>query len=130
MAAAKALGLDTERLELDDAAELLRQCESRFAISGAGALWERVTNPRTWFGDSEWRRISKIESKDIILLVDDARERFGLRLPDGSAVVRLLEECSLFVFYLTDDSISFLIASNDHDVLIAKGQGVETQLDG
>ena len=40
---------------------------------------------------------------------------------DGAEVVPVLEECTPFEFYLTDDSAAYLICFNHHDVLLATG---------
>jgi hypothetical protein len=72
--------------------------------------------PDTWFWIEEF-----LPEKKLYLLTDprsaDAGFMFSSRLP----LMKVLEECFLFIFYLTDDSFSFVLGQDDHDVLIGAG---------
>ena len=58
---------------------------------------------------------------ELILLFPKSNEPDGWRFPDGETLVKVLAECSGFVFIVTNSNTEFLLAFDDHDCLIGAG---------
>jgi hypothetical protein len=77
-----------------------------------------------------WLWIGEILGHEPVLLFYDS-SLDTKRRPDhsmflvssGSDVVRILEECHGFVFYVTNQDLDYVVCHNSHDVLLGAGSG-------
>ena len=83
-------------------------------------LWERLLNTESYVDADGWKIMGTlIGNKKCILFLDE--ERFCLKISNGILLQKILEETYNFVFYITDQRLSYLLCHNDHDFVIACG---------
>lgn len=66
-----------------------------------------------------------VDDGPVLLLLQKDLDPVCLLVPRGRDIGRLLAETFHFVFYITRDDLSFLLAYDDHDCLIGCGSAVE-----
>lgn len=72
-----------------------------------------------------------IQNRPVFLFLEPQEKGELLELASGTQLTSLLAESTGFVFYLTNDQLSYLLAYNDHNVLIGTGEArywIETLL--
>lgn len=62
-----------------------------------------------------------VGSREAILFFELPSDSTGIRFPDGYSLQRTVEQCTGFVFYVTDQAATFLLCFTDHDILLAAG---------
>jgi hypothetical protein len=118
-------GLEFDILTPIEAKRFHQGLLARFGSSKAGGwpLWDGPSDFASVQDDLAWRWIGDwIENESCVLLWDPAYERRALRLAKGRSLTGLLEEMYGTEFYVTDESISYMICFNHHDYLIAAGR--------
>ncbi|HEY0464050.1 MAG TPA: hypothetical protein VGC79_07570 [Polyangiaceae bacterium] len=106
-----------------DSSTLLSELRARFgAADQSGELWERLSSSFGYRDDDAWRLASDFTSgQRCLLLVPPRFESTVFEFDDGVELTRVLEQCSGFEFYVTDDGLSYVLCANHHDYLIAAG---------
>lgn len=118
------LALNVEFLEASEyeklTAEVCRKFSNREQYTYP--LWEHLI-PSLSVHDSEgWKRIGDfVGNNKAYLFLEKAEANFACLFRNGWDIVKLLSECFAFVFYVTNDTVDFLICFNDHDFLIEAG---------
>jgi hypothetical protein len=117
--------LDVSAVELDENAsakireELLRRFgrDMRFELNVNNlADYAAVQHPDAWQWLDEY-----LGPDPVFLFYDSHDEQTVLRVAHGSDVVRILGECFGFIYYVTNESLDYLLCENDHDYLIGAG---------
>lgn len=117
-ATAAKIGIKVSKLSKDRIDELVARLELIFAVRSAPALWERLSDVGSFDPDG-WREISSMVGHgQRILLGEQTPGGFVGFEVDGADISRLMSETAPFVSYVTDESASFVVCHNDHDVLI------------
>ncbi|MCE9578749.1 MAG: hypothetical protein K8W52_36830 [Deltaproteobacteria bacterium] len=124
-AAVSTLGARAMELADDAALAVERRAELDFATPGHRPLWERLLNVESIHDANAWRCIEALVLGPATLLVRDAQGLCAVRFERGPDLVAAIGECSGFTFYVLDDANHFLLAFNDHDVLIGCGAAAE-----
>jgi hypothetical protein len=120
---AQVLALRLETLGAEDVSEFEARLRSRYGGSeSTRPLWETLVGSAV-FDRLGWQRLSNFDLPvPVVLLIDDLNGMSGVVLRDRDRLVELLSETELFVFYVTDTDTTFVVAFNDHDVLICAGE--------
>ena len=85
-------------------------------------LWERLTDDVSRHDPDGWKTIGDYPYQNkVTMFFDYENESTMYSLNNVKDVTRLLSECPGFVFYVTNDELSFLLCHNDHDYLIGAG---------
>lgn len=117
------------RMGADEVSRIYSEMWNRFTlVKGASSpLWENVVGHVSVQDGESWRWIADyVGDGSLIMFIDDFFEKVtGVSFESGGKVVQVLEECIPFVFYLTNESLDFLLCFNDHDFLIAAGDACE-----
>ena len=100
---------------------------AKFGKSKAGwPLWDGPSDFASVQDELAWRWIGDwIKNEVCVLLWDPASERRALRFAKGRGLISLLECVYGTEFYVTDESMSYMICFNHHDYLIAAGRATE-----
>jgi len=92
------------------------ELERRYARPGPQPLWERVYEPTAQQSSEAWRAAANRVPVPVVLLVQDAQNRYsGAIVEREGDLRRWLEESPPFVFYLTNTTQDYLMTLNDHD---------------
>lgn len=78
----------------------------------------------TWIGEFLGRR-NALFFYDSSLATGRRPDNSMFLVPHGEDLVRLLEDCYGFVFYVTDEDTSYVLCFNEHDYLIGAGSARE-----
>jgi hypothetical protein len=90
--------------------------------SNAFPLWERIQpgyglhDPKAWHWLDDF-----LEKKEIYFFFDESNNPITYILNSGQSLVIFLHEFPKYVYYITNESLDFLICFNDHGYLIASG---------
>jgi len=86
----------------------------------SGALWASLRATESHQDAEAWRTIGEYsDGQPVTLLIDDlGGRRTGVFLRDSARLTALLGETEGFVFYVVPVDHSWLLAFNDHDVLL------------
>jgi hypothetical protein len=128
--AAKALGSSIQVIPLSqqDSKKIIVEAWGKFAnrTGGSAPLWEYLGNTCSVHNEDAWRWVADfLDTSPVLLLIDDSTERSAVQITPGYGVVSVLEECTGFVFYITNDQLDYLLCFNDHDVLIGAGTAID-----
>lgn len=130
----KALSMEVSRAILDtrasasqlshnEARELFDRLEAKFTSGNSRwPLWEHFRFPARRQDPSGWRQIGSYVADSPCLLFfnpDDAKEVF--RFASGADLALTLGGTFGFEFYVTDESISYCVCFNHHDMLLGFG---------
>lgn len=124
--AVSALGITARRLSADEADLIRDRLHDRFGLDSQhfsvylSHESESLHDPKAWSWLSQF-----VGGSEAILLFPKCNEPEGWEFPDGGTIVRVLEECSGFVFFVTTKNNDCLIAFDDHDCLIGAGTAAE-----
>ena len=107
----------------NDARELFGKLEAKFT-SGQSRwpLWEHFRFPARKQDPSGWRQIgSYVGNSPCLLLFNpyDAKEVF--RFASGVDLSMVLGDTFGFEFYVTDETVSYCVCFNHHDMLLGAG---------
>jgi hypothetical protein len=102
---------------------VLSELSARFAAADRnGELWERLSSSFGYRDPNAWRLVSDFTSGQRCLLALPSRlESAVFEFENGFDLTRVLEQCSGFEFYATDEAFSYLLCSNHHDYLVSAG---------
>ena len=121
ISAAEAVGVDVRVLAQDERGELFFQLERNFNIKiNSRPLWDSNDSPDGVFRRDGWRVIPMFVGMKMCL-VFLPRMKTILEFIDGASLLRVLEECPAFEFYVCDKSASYLLWYNEHDFVIGWG---------
>jgi hypothetical protein len=85
-------------------------------------LWEALRGAASVQAVDGWRWVSDfVGNSTVVMFFNEDEDRTMFRFADGAQLVPVLEECTPFEFYLTNDDAEYLICFNHHDVLIGAG---------
>jgi hypothetical protein len=88
-------------------------------------LWEWLATDDSYRYEEGWRWVSDfIKDKDMLFFFEPDKEEEMFELKNLKAIDTVIDDCTLFVFYITDRKGSFLLCYNDHDCLIACGESI------
>lgn len=122
VADAAAQGVHTEVLPPERTGWHVAAIRDRFGPRRGAALWERLDPSESVHDPDGWRiGPALLLPGPVVMLVEDRDGMHGIELESAAALPSILETTVGFVFYLTDDDHSFVLAFNDHDVLIGCG---------
>jgi hypothetical protein len=120
--AAQATGVEITTLDERRAEKLRAGVESKFANRGSDPLWERLRDNigkrRT---DATTLACTYAATDPKILFFGVPRTKRMFSFPNGKLLQRLLDECEVSVFYITNSNSSYLLSQNDHEYLIGVG---------
>jgi hypothetical protein len=122
--AAQALGIRAEPLTVESSAALWSSILQRYAAGNdKWPLWEHLRNDIGVQLVDGWKLLPRFlgTGGPLALVFEPADERRYIRFHAAPDIVRTLEDCFRFEFYVTDDSLSFLLCFNHHDFLIGAG---------
>lgn len=88
-------------------------------------LWERIEGSIFVRDEKGWISIRSLISGKETLLFLDPKDEFAIKVQDGEDLVEILDACGYITFYITTPSFDFLLAYNDHDALMVKGEIAE-----
>jgi hypothetical protein len=89
-------------------------------------LWEKIINYKSVQYKYAWELFSNIlKDEKVILFFDFSDDKTMFSFEDGSVLTEVFENCFRFIFYLTNEENTFLLAFNDHDYLIGAGQAIK-----
>ena len=116
-----ATGVRVDVLGEAERKNLLKKLLDRFGIDLARrAPWDTDAAPDGCLRPDGWQLTAKyVGASTCLLMVAGARDVWRFR--DGADLLRILEECPALEFYVCDESASYLLCSNHHDVLIGWG---------
>ncbi len=133
-AAAKANAVTTE-LNAEEFAALKKSIEEKYVDR---AVYSRIKRfPLMWKAFSEpliairsplaWTWVDDfVKGKEnVLLLIDDVKERAAFKFDSGRDIFPVLEDCFGFEFYLTNEATNFLLCSQRDDYLVALGDATE-----
>jgi hypothetical protein len=70
-----------------------------------------------------WRRLaSLVGNASCVVFWEPRTEKNALSFRSGGDLVAILEECHRSEFYVTDESVSYLLCFNEHDYIIGEGR--------
>ena len=123
VAAAAGLGVSVRTLDIQDVHELLQGLQSKYGTrDGTGRrLWENLGNLTGVRDPMGWTYVDHIcGAEPVIMLIEDGNDS-GYEIESGLATKEILSDLIGFEFYLTDRDLTYIVAFNDHDVLIVGG---------
>jgi len=121
--AANEIGAQVAVLPKDSSKALHEELLTRFSIrKSMTRIWEGMANAAVVRDPNGWRLISEfLKEAPVIMLFDIVDDSGALRFERGSDVTQVLAASVGFEFYLTNDSIEYILAFNHHDFLIGDG---------
>lgn len=124
--AVKRLSILIHELDEEHAKRIRVQLEAQYANSAIeGALGERLKHSFGVLDTEGWKKIGDLTSdRRIVLFFDESETRKMFELENGKQLVRILEECPGFEFYVTNQGCEFILCHNHHDYLIASGTAI------
>lgn len=125
LSAIQQLRVHAVELDDDEARSLNIRAETSFAKPGNEPLWERFLDDESIQDAHAWRAIEGFVLGPTTLLVRDTHRVLAVRFASSADLVATLDDCPGFEFYVLDDKISFIIAFNDHDMLIGCGAAIQ-----
>ncbi len=89
-------------------------------------LWEYFIGHSLVRNRDAWKWISEfIDDQICILFFNEIDDTAMFRLSSGHLLVKLLSECFLFEFYVTNEHLDYLLCENHHDIFYALGTAKE-----
>lgn len=125
--AAAALEIPLRTLDARQARRLLMRLRERYGTRPPKGrrLWEEL-GTLTGIRDPEgWSFVDHLCGSGPVFLLVEENGVSGYEFDSGLAVKEVLANLFGFEFYLTDESLTYIIAFNDHDVLIIGGTAAE-----
>ena len=122
--AAKKLGIEVSEFTQSESLSIINQIIAKYAGGKKGAfLWENFVEHRVLSKDPEaWKLLSGIiGKKKTIMFFNPEDELSAFKLNNGNDLVAILGETFGFEFYLTDESMDYVLCFNHHDYLIGCG---------
>ena len=117
-----------QKLSLQDSEKIQYDIAKKFGINDSYTypLWDNLKDKYSIYNRDGWKLISNFtKNETVFLILEQSDERAVYSFKNGEEVVRVLGECFGFVFYITNESKSYLLCFNDHDYLIGSGQAKE-----
>ena len=123
MDVAEEQGLEVSLVDEAEFRSLITRIEGEFLDNRRTfPLWERMRDPKAQQAPDAWRSLDElIGNRKIVIFFEQDRDKRAVLLASGKDASQVLSECTGFVFYLTDLSGSYLVAFNDHDMLLSLG---------
>ncbi len=92
----------------------------------SGRIWENTINDVRVVSENDWKWISKyIGNSEAIMFFEPTDEKIAYVFSNGEDILRVLEECFGFEFYLTNFKLDYLLTYDHHNVLGAVGDAAE-----
>lgn len=125
VAAISRLEVPAVELPEPDALAVEHRTECTFAAPGHGPLWQRVLESEGVHDANAWKRMAAFVHEPTTLFVRDGQGLCAFRFERAVDIVAVINSCPGFEFYVADDRNRFMLAFNDHDVLIGCGAAAE-----
>jgi hypothetical protein len=123
LSAADSLGLAIGELATSDADRIRASVNAKYASGVVKPLWERLTGAVACPGTDGWKDICAfVGGHEAVLFFDAGNDTSMFAIPNGECLRKILADCPLFVFYVTDRACSFLLCHNDHDYVLGTGE--------
>jgi len=103
---------------------LYKELQKKYGKSNSDIyfLWEVLENEISVYNPTAIKDIALLDFKgEVIVLVGDNISVYGIIFDDLVVASKVLWECTGFTVYLTNNKSSYLLAINDHDMLMACG---------
>jgi hypothetical protein len=89
-------------------------------------IWENTINDVRVVSENDWKWISRyIGNTEAIMFFEPTDEKIAFVFSNGDDILRVLEECFGFEFYLTNFKLDYLLTYDHHNVLGAVGDAAE-----
>jgi len=86
------------------------------------AFWERLIDYVSFRDARGWETIPKIVGDKECIMLLEKDKRFGVRIPSGDLLFKLLEDTFTYVFYVTNNEMDYLMCFNDHEFVLSCGE--------
>jgi uncharacterized protein DUF6756 len=124
--AAKLTNAPISELSLEERLEIRKQIFLKYVQNKPTWIWEGLTDELSVQNPDAWRWVSNfVRNTEVLMLFNEQDESTIFKFDNGSQIVPVLAECSVFEFYLTNATIEYLICFNHHNYLIVVGTAVD-----
>lgn len=116
------LGIKLTELSSEEFEEIIVNVKNIYTAGTRMILWENIIDYFSVNDSSAWQWINEfIGDKESILFFNESDEKKAFLIGNGNDLVTILSETYGFEFYVTNKKITYLLAFNHHDYLIACG---------
>jgi hypothetical protein len=135
-AACELLGVEYKILLGEEAKNLYRAVEQKYFVTERSDLrWTKreIKVPHeAYYDEKAWKTIYQItNTSSIYIMFDYERDPSIVFIKDGSKISDVLGECFVFVYYITDTELSYLLFRDFHDVFYRLGEkAIQTKIIG
>lgn len=85
-------------------------------------LWERVVRGYAIHDRKAWHWLDEfLKNQEIYFFFDESNDPTIYIFQPNQSFVKFLHEFPKYVYYITNESLDFILGLNDHDYLIASG---------
>lgn len=131
--AAEKMEIPVQLVPKNIASEVLDKLFDKYtskAFRGTIPLWEKLVDDVSAYDPNAIKQIRKFSlSGEVLLLFGDERYPEGFHFDSFVDACDVLWECIGFVCYLTDYKQSYVVALNDHDMIIGCGKAQKEVID-
>lgn len=124
---AKENKISIEKLDLDLQTRLMNSLLRKYSKSNDKnlILWDNLIESIGYHSEHAWQWTNAFtKNKPIILFFPFHLNEPAYLIRDSGDLITLIAEMPLFVYYITDDSTSWMICYTDHDVLLGVGDAM------
>lgn len=129
--AAEILGLRCEILTGEDASTIIETCFQKFkpgrkfgqlAIDNENSIYLKLS-------DYEYTFSEKLDDEPVFVFFEQTREKVDVvfKLLNGKNFSRILEECGILEYFLTNETVDYLIAANWYTIEIVGNKNFEDE---
>jgi hypothetical protein len=123
--AARVTSVPVDVADASYATHLRAVVTQRFLHGQRTRMWEDLRVSENMRDPDGWRLIDDyLTGSQFVVLFDPEEDPDILTFPAGTLIAPLLEECPGFELYVPNREVSFLVAFNHHDYLIAAGDAI------
>jgi len=119
------LNIGYKLLYSKEALSFYKELQNKYGKSDSNIylLWEILKNEVSIYNPTAIKDIASLGFEgNVIVLVGDYTSLYGVIFDNLVVASQVLWQCTGFTVYLTDKKSSYLLAINDHDMLIACGK--------
>jgi hypothetical protein len=121
--ASRDLGVSLAELSPTESIDVRHSLAERFCVDGTPTVhWNHLRDYAAVQHPESWRWLNEFLGDERVFLVPEASDEPAVFVVESAArAYDLLGECSLFVFYLADQALTYLLCQNQHDFLFGAG---------
>ena len=121
------LKINSEMLNQEQVTKIIYEICSKYTNGKtSGNIWENTVNDVRVVSENDWKWISEyIGNSKSIMFFEPTDEKIAYVFSNGQDILRVLEECCGFEFYLTNFKFDYLLTYDHHNVLGAVGDAAE-----